>query len=80
VSNLTNAVAIAAGAANGYALLADGTVAGWGEADGTNPGETWQLLGSGTTTDSSVPVHIAGLSGVTQISAGAVLIALVDVP
>jgi alpha-tubulin suppressor-like RCC1 family protein len=43
------------------ALTTDGAVWTWGEA---------LALGNGSTTDSTVPVQVPGLTGVTQIAAG----------
>lgn len=64
VSGLTNVTAIASSSGySGYALKSNGTVWAWGlNGDGE--------LGDGTTTDSTVPVQVSGLTGVTAISAG----------
>jgi alpha-tubulin suppressor-like RCC1 family protein len=70
VSGLTDATAIAAGGgyyvtllggAAAHALRTDGTVMAWG---------TSQQLGNGATANSSVPVPVSGLAGVTVIAAG----------
>ncbi|MEU7017875.1 RCC1 domain-containing protein [Streptomyces sp. 2RAF24] len=53
----------AASRAFAVALLKDGTVEAWG---GNGSGQ----LGDGTTTDRTVPVTVAGLSGVSKIAAG----------
>ena len=64
VSGLTGVTAIAAnGGANGYALLSDHTVWAWGF--GGRGG-----LGTGSTADSTVPVQVSGLTGVTAIGGG----------
>jgi alpha-tubulin suppressor-like RCC1 family protein len=63
VSELSNGVAqVSAGSAgNSMALTTAGTVWTWG---------VGEELGNGSTTDSTVPVQVPGLTGVTQISAG----------
>ena len=69
-STLSGATAIAAGEAQGLALLSNGTVCAWGAND---MGE----LGDGSTSSSDVPTTVVGvngsgeLSGVTAIAAGA---------
>ncbi|MET3176384.1 UNVERIFIED_ORG: alpha-tubulin suppressor-like RCC1 family protein [Arthrobacter sp. UYCu721] len=62
VSGLTGVKAISHVGATVYALLTDGTVRAWGS---NNYGQ----LGNGTTSSSSsVPVQVAGLSGVKQLA------------
>jgi alpha-tubulin suppressor-like RCC1 family protein len=71
VKGLSGAIAVAAGSQDDYALLSDGHVMGWGA------NESGQLL-DGTVTGpetcvdeipcSTVPVELAGLSGVTAIA------------
>ncbi|MGO8670646.1 MAG: choice-of-anchor tandem repeat GloVer-containing protein [Capsulimonadaceae bacterium] len=64
VTGLTNIVAVAGGAESlSLALRADGTVWAWGL-------NAFGELGNGTTENSSVPVQVSGLAGVTAISAG----------
>ena len=65
VSGITNATAITAAAGGDHtcALLAGGTVDCWGY------NETGQL-GNGTTTDSSSPIAVVGLTNATDIAAG----------
>ena len=64
VGGLTGTVGLAAGSVHTCALLADSTVRCWGE---NGSGE----LGTGTTGgQSSVPVPVAGLTGVSSLSAG----------
>jgi alpha-tubulin suppressor-like RCC1 family protein len=63
VSGITTATAIAAGFHHTCAVLADGSVACWGD---NILGE----LGNGTTTDSSTPVAVSGITTATAIAAG----------
>ena len=63
VSGLTGVTAVAAGSANGYALLGDGTVWSWGSGYAG-------ALGTGTTANSTVPVQVSELTDVTAIAGG----------
>lgn len=66
VSGLTagTITAVAAGDSHALALKSDGTVVAWGRnSDGQ--------LGNNSTTDSSVPVNVSGLTGIIAISGGA---------
>jgi alpha-tubulin suppressor-like RCC1 family protein len=69
VSGLSGVTAIAGGGTDsggvnsGYALRSDGTVWAWGV-------NWYGQLGDGSTTSSSVPVHVSGLTGVTAIAGG----------
>jgi len=63
VSGLTGVTAVAAGSANGYALLGDGTLWSWGSGDAG-------ALGTGTTANSTVPVQVSELTDVTAIAGG----------
>ena len=62
---LTDITAVATAHDTGYALHADGTVSSWGN-DGSNE------LGNGdqTTTNTSSPARIPGLTGVVGVAAG----------
>ena len=76
VSGLTGVTAIASGSSNsglnGYALGSDGTVWAWGSNRlGQFGNGTLTDIENGTMTDSSVPVQVLGLTGVTAIAAGA---------
>lgn len=62
VSGLGSGVAqVSAGSGNSMALTAGATVWTWGNE---------VTLGNGSTADSTVPVQVPGLAGVTQIAAG----------
>jgi alpha-tubulin suppressor-like RCC1 family protein len=63
VPGLSGVVAIAAGGADDFALLGNGTVMAWGE---NRDGQ----IGDGTTAEKDVPTPVRGLSGVRAISAG----------
>jgi alpha-tubulin suppressor-like RCC1 family protein len=63
VQGLSGVVDIAAGSANGYALLGDGTVRAWGSgASGA--------LGNDATDDAMAPVVVTDLEDVTDLGAG----------
>lgn len=68
-TTLTGSVAISTGSLNQCILLADTTAVCWGE---NSAGQ----LGNGTTTASTLPVHVVGiggtgyLSGITELSSG----------
>jgi alpha-tubulin suppressor-like RCC1 family protein len=68
VKGISNIRSLAAAAESGYAghsigLKSDGSVWAWGNND-------WGQLGDGTTTQSTVPVRVSGVTGVTAIAAG----------
>lgn len=65
VSGLGNASSIASGPASFHSLVvrSDGTVWAWG----TN---FWGQLGNGSTTNSSIPVQVSGLTNTSSIAAG----------
>lgn len=56
-------IAIAAGGDHSIALMNDGTVWAWGD-------NQYGQLGNGTNNDSSTPVQVPGLTGITAIAAG----------
>jgi alpha-tubulin suppressor-like RCC1 family protein len=60
---LANASLLAAGAETSCAVVPGGSVACWGE-------NSQGALGDGTTNNSSIPVWVEGLSGVTSLAAG----------
>ena len=62
VPGVTTGVGVAAGGANDYVLLADGTVLGWGE-------DVHGQLGDSSKLNKTRPVPVKGLSGVVEISA-----------
>lgn len=59
----TRVTQISAGANSAYALLADGTISAWGSNDRGR-------LGDGTTTNSSVPTPVSGISTAKQVVGG----------
>jgi alpha-tubulin suppressor-like RCC1 family protein len=63
IADLTNVVAIAAGANHSLAILSNGTVRAWG-ANGQYE------LGDGTTTQRNYPVSVGGLGNIVAIEAG----------
>jgi hypothetical protein len=63
VPGLAHVTAISAGALFGLALLAGGTVDGWGDG-------AFGQLGNGTTNTLTTPTAVSGLTGVSAISAG----------
>ena len=65
VSGLRGVAAIATGSGQSLALLDDGTVMSWGE------NFEGQLANGSGETGSDVPVPVSGLSGATEIAAGA---------
>jgi alpha-tubulin suppressor-like RCC1 family protein len=60
VINLNNVVAVTTGQWNSHAILADGTVWGWG----------YQYLGDGTSQTSATPVQANGLTDIVAVSGG----------
>ncbi|HEY0109696.1 MAG TPA: Ig-like domain-containing protein, partial [Fibrella sp.] len=64
VSNLSGAVAVAAGSSHSLAIRSDGTVWAWGN-------NHYGQLGDNSTTQSKVPTQVSNLSGIVAIAAGA---------
>jgi alpha-tubulin suppressor-like RCC1 family protein len=64
VKGISNSTAVATGSGFSCALLASGEVQCWGS------GAAYGQLGSGSYTNSSVPVYVAGISTATAITAG----------
>ncbi len=65
VRGLRGVVAIAAGGADNYALLSNGTLMAWGE---NKSGQ----LGDGTTTEKTAPTPVRGVSSVRAVAAGGI--------
>jgi alpha-tubulin suppressor-like RCC1 family protein len=63
VTGLGSVTAISAGGGDDFALLRNGTLAGWGE---NKDGQ----LGDGTTVERDLPTPVPGLSGVRAVSVG----------
>jgi alpha-tubulin suppressor-like RCC1 family protein len=63
VTGLTNAVAVSAGVRHICAVLADGTVACWGQG-------IYGELGDGNHVDSTTPVQVSGISNALEVAAG----------
>jgi alpha-tubulin suppressor-like RCC1 family protein len=70
VKNLHEVIAISAGGFHSLALLANGTVLAWGDDGNGQLGTTTSLEKCGSATCSKTPVAVAGVSGVSAISAG----------
>jgi alpha-tubulin suppressor-like RCC1 family protein len=63
IAGLNDCIAVAAAGQTSYALKSDGSVWAWGQ---NNSGQ----LGNGTTTLSTVPVHVGSTSNMRSIAAG----------
>jgi alpha-tubulin suppressor-like RCC1 family protein len=61
VNFLQTAQSVTLGVSQSYALLADGSVRAWGS-------NSFGELGNGSTTNSSTPVTVSGLTGVTAVA------------
>ncbi len=68
VSGISGAKAVEAGAMFACAIKSDDTVACWGQND--NDSGARGMLGNNTTTNSSVPVSVTGLTGVVALAVG----------
>ena len=66
-TGITNGTKIIAGALNYCVLLADSTIKCWGE-------NAYGQLGNGTTTNSSSPVTVSGISNATDLTANGHLV------